>query len=204
MEKVHKPHNFSAILRNCDAAGVLEAHAIPPKGGLELHRRTSSSAAKWVQVHEHAEVGAAARQLKADGFALIAADLGIGSVDFRDLDYTAPTAFVMGTEKFGLSEVGREMADHIVTVPMYGMIHSLNVSVATALLLFEAVRQREAAGMYDECQLQPDRRDRLLFEWSYPRVASECRRLGRAYPALDAAGALMDSAFWSTVQGDPP
>lgn len=196
MEQVHKPHNFSAILRNCDAAGVLEAHAVPPKGGLDLHRRTSSSAAKWVPVVEHATPTAAADALRETGFTLVAADLAEGSVDYRKLDYTQPTAFVMGAEKFGLSDEGRSIADHTVTVPMHGMIPSLNVSVATALLLFEAVRQREEAGLYHEPRLPGERTQALLFEWSFPRIARLCQALGRPYPQMSDDGSLKDPDIW--------
>jgi tRNA (guanosine-2'-O-)-methyltransferase len=200
MERVHKPHNFSAILRNCDAAGVLEAHAIPLKRSVGLHKRTSSSAAKWVQVIEHESTADAALALKTAGFSLVAADLGPTAVDYRSVDYTKPTAFVMGTEKFGLSDAGHEVADITVSVPTHGMIHSLNVSVATALLLFEAVRQREVAGLYDACRLPPEQRERLLFEWSFPRIARACRELGRPYPEMDDQGALLDAEIWSTLE----
>ncbi len=199
MERVHKPHNLSAILRNCDAAGVLETHAVPPRGGLALHRRTSSSAAKWVHVHQHDSVGSAALGLKAEGFTLVGADVGEDAVDYRSLDYTTPTAFVMGTEKFGLSDEARAVTDRAVTIPMQGMIHSLNVSVAAALLLFEAVRQRTEAGMYDRSRLPAATREQLLFEWSFPRIAQACRKLGRPYPAMDAHGSLLDPDVWSTL-----
>jgi tRNA (guanosine-2'-O-)-methyltransferase len=110
------------------------------------------------------------------------------AVDFRDVDYTAPTVVLMGAELWGVSDAGADAADGHISVPMAGLVASLNVSVAAAVILFEAQRQREAAGFYDQPQLDPERYRRLLFEWLHPRLAARCRELGEAYPALDADG----------------
>lgn len=192
MERVHKPHNLSAILRNCDAAGVLEAHAVVPDDGLELHHDTSGGTTRWIRVHRWPDVEEAGAALKAEGFRILAADPGEGSGDYRRMDLTGPTAFMMGAELYGLSDRGLELADARIEVPLAGMVASLNVSVATALLLFEAKRQREAAGMYDESRLDPERRKQILFEWAYPRVARRLRAAGRAYPELDEDGGIVE------------
>jgi tRNA (guanosine-2'-O-)-methyltransferase len=111
-------------------------------------------------------------------------------VDFREVDFTEPTALMMGAELLGLSDEALALADARVSVPMVGMAHSLNVSVATALLLFEAFRQREAAGMYEESRIDPEDRKRILFEWAYPRIARHCRERGTPYPSLGEDGDL--------------
>ena len=190
MERVHKSHNLSAILRNCDAVGVLEAHAIPPEEGLQIHSHTSAGTAKWVRVVRHRTIQAAIQELKGRGFRVLAAQAGPDSVDFREVDFTVPTALMMGVELLGLSDEALALADLRVSVPMVGMAHSLNVSVATALLLFEAFRQREAAGMYDESRIDPDDMKRILFEWAYPRIARHCRERGKPYPSLGEEGDL--------------
>jgi tRNA (guanosine-2'-O-)-methyltransferase len=74
---------------------------------------------------------------------------------------------------------------------MLGMVHSLNVSVASALLLFEAMRQRAAAGMYDASRLDRGAFDAHLFEWAYPTLARKRREQGLPYPRLDAAGQIL-------------
>ncbi len=189
MERVHKSHNLSAILRNCDAAGVLQAHAIPPKGGLDIHPHTSAGTSKWVKVVRHRTVQAATEHLRAEGFQILAAHPGDGgAVDYRDVNFTAPTAIMVGAELLGLTDDALAMADQLVEIPMLGMASSLNVSVATALLLFEAASQRTAARMYETSRLPRKEFERILFEWAYPRVSRKLREDGRPYPTLDAAG----------------
>ena len=192
MDRVSKPHNFSAILRNCDAAGVLEAHLVrAPRAALPVHHRASAGTKKWVSVRRHLDVPSAVGLLRDRGFAVLAAHPSPGSVDFREVDYTRPTAILMGTERRGLTDASLELADQHVAVPMMGLAGSLNVSVATSLLLFEAVRQRQAAGMYEQSRLPPDVFERMLFEWAYPSIARACREDGRAYPRLTAQGDVM-------------
>jgi len=192
-EKVHKVHNLSAMLRNCDAVGVLHVHAVPPDDGLDFSDEISASASKWVRVHRHQTVAEAVGPLAADGFRVVAAHPAPDAIDYREVDFTRPTALLVGTELYGVSEDALELADERVRVPMVGMVRSLNVSVATALLLYEAFRQRDRAGFYDAPRLDPGERDRLLFEWAYPRVARICRRQGRPYPPLGADGRILDA-----------
>lgn len=191
-EKVHKVHNFSAVLRNCDAVGVLDVHAVPPDDGLELSEGISASAYKWVRVHRHPTLADAVELLKERGFTLVAAHPAPDAVDFRSVDLTRPTGLLVGTELYGVSEEALALADETVTIPMVGMVRSLNVSVATAILLYEAYRQREEAGLYATSRLNPERRRRLLFEWAYPRVAELHRKQGRPYPPLGPDGEILD------------
>lgn len=93
-------------------------------------------------------IEAAVEQLKDRGFHLYGTNLSVDAVDYRDCDFTGPSAFVLGAEKWGLSENATKLMDTDVFIPMRGMVQSLNVSVATATLLFEALRQREAAGLH--------------------------------------------------------
>lgn len=191
MEQVHKPHNFSAILRNCDAVGVLEAHVVPPASGLDLSRATSAGTRKWVAVHRHPGVKEAVTHLKGLGLRIVAAHPAGDALDYRDVDFTRPTALLMGAELHGVSEEALGLADAHVALPMEGMVRSLNVSVATALLLYEARRQREAAGMYAHPRLEEDAYRRLLFEWAHPRLARDYVARGEAYPDLDPDGGVV-------------
>ena len=201
LEQVHKVHNFSAILRSCDAVGVMTAHAIPPEGGLPLASHTAQGTQKWVGVERHRDCTRAAHALKQQGFTLFAAHLSKQAIDFRHPDYTKPTCFVLGTEKRGISPAMLDLCDQVVSIPMQGMAASLNVSVAAALLLFEAQRQRLQHGLYAHSRLPRDVFDRTLFEWHYPRLARHCRKHGLDYPPLsvegDVKGAVQGSA------GDP-
>jgi len=191
MEKVNKTHNFSAILRNCDAVGVLDAHVVPPAHGLDLHHTSSAGTRKWIQVHRHPDVAVAVDALHQDGFQVLAAHPSEGARDFREMDYTVPTAFMMGAELYGVSDEGLGLADGHVVIPMLGMVHSLNVSVATALLLYEAQRQRAAAGLYAPRSLEGEAWRRTLFRWAYPTLARRLDAEGRPYPELDADGRIL-------------
>ncbi len=194
LEHVDKPHNLSAILRSCDAVGVLEAHSVSLPGRTPTFNSTALGSQKWVALHRHGRSSDAIAQLKAGGFRLYGTHLGAQAVDYRDCDFTGPTAFVLGAEKWGLSEETAAAIDQAIVIPMVGMVQSLNVSVATAILLFEALRQRQAKGGLPSRGegLAPEQYTRLLFEWAYPQVADWCRREGRPYPALSPEGAILE------------
>lgn len=192
MDGVHKPHNLSAVARSCDAVGVMEVHMVPVDDPEPLHHEISAGAAKWVPMRSWDSVEAAATALRERGFQLVAAHPARDAVDFRVPDYTEPTCFVMGSELHGLSDGALALVDRTVAVPMLGMVRSLNVSVASAVLLYEAQRQREAAGAYAGPRLAPERFRRVLFEWAYPELARRCREADLPYPALDEDGAVVE------------
>ena len=188
LENVHKPHNFSAILRTCDAVGVFEAHAITPEGGLRPSGGIASGSHRWVRVNRWSTLDSALAPLRDRGVQLLAAHPAPEAIDFRDVDYTKPTAVLLGQELDGLTEEALGAADRLVIIPMHGFVESLNVSVATALILFEAQRQRFDAGMYESCRLDDETFQKTLFEWTQPEIAELCRRRSLDYPDLDEEG----------------
>src|SRR5262249_29475644 len=141
----------------------------------------------------HPSIETAIARLHADGWRLVAAHGSARARDFREVDYTAKVAVLLGAELVGLSTTAIEQADVHVAIPMHGLGQSLNVSVAAAVLLFEAERERAAAGLYDQSRLPRDEFERTLFEWCYPDIAARCRELGRGYPALTADGMLAEN-----------
>lgn len=169
-EEVHKPHNLSAILRSCDAVGIGTVHAVRPTGGVATYNATSASADKWVSLELHASIGEAAAALKDAGMRVYAAHFSEQAVDYRSVDYTVPCALLLGNEKAGVSDEAAALADQHVIIPMLGMVQSLNVSVAAAVILFEAQRQRLVAGMYDAPALSDEELGRLTRAW-LPRWA---------------------------------
>lgn len=194
LEQVDKPHNLSAILRSCDAVGVLEAHLVSLPGRLATFNSTAQGSQKWVPLHRHPDSAAAISQLRQQGFRLYGTHLSTDAIDYRLCDFTGPTAFVLGAEKWGLSDATAQLVDQAILIPMQGMVQSLNVSVATATLLFEALRQRQAAGLLPSAGegLSRERYGRQLFEWAYPEVAAWCREEGRPYPALTDSGEISE------------
>ena len=96
-ENLHKPRNLSAVVRSCDAVGIETVHVVPGALNLRRHWHTSQGAEKWVRLERHASVGEACQALRADGFTLLGAHLSEQAVDYREVDYTRPTALLIGT-----------------------------------------------------------------------------------------------------------
>ena len=193
-EEIEKPHNLSAILRTCDAVGILEAHAIFKQNKIPTFNSTAQGSQKWVKLKKHENVELAIQSLKERGFKLYGTNLKKDSQDYRAYDYKGPTAFVMGAEKWGLSQSATNLVDESIFIPMRGMVQSLNVSVAAAILLFEALRQREVSGINPKSGegLNQDLYTQTLFEWSYPEVATWCRSEGLNYPTLGPKGEILE------------
>ena len=203
MEQVHKPHNVSAIIRTADAVGVHEVHAVWPENRMRIMASSAAGSNSWVQVKTHRTIADAVGHLKGQGMQVLATHLSEKSVDFRDIDYTRPTCILMGQEKTGITQEALDLADQDIIIPMIGMVQSLNVSVASALILYEAQRQRQNAGMYarDTRTIDDDDQHRLLFEGSYPVLARVAKQKGLPYPDLNAQGEIeADAAWWSTMQ----
>ncbi len=194
VEHVEKPHNLSAILRSCDAVGILEAHAISQNGRTTTFNSTAQGSQKWVQLHQHPTIESSIELLHAKGFKLYGTNLNVNAIDYRNCDFTGPTAFVLGAEKWGLSKKATKLMDKAIFIPMRGMVQSLNVSVAAATLLFEALRQRESAGIVPQNGegLSKELFEKVIFEWSYPQVAAWCKLQERQYPKLNREGEIID------------
>lgn len=191
LENVHKSHNLSAIIRNCDAVGIAEVHAVDGDAGWHTSNHTASGSQRWVNVHKHTDIDTCFAHLKQQGKTLYAAHLSDEAVDFRDIDYTQPFALLMGQEKFGVTPETAAKVDGHISIPMHGMVESLNVSVATAVILYEMQRQRLAAGLYEHCQLDPDRFEKTVFEWCQPKMARFYQDRNLPYPPLDEDGDII-------------
>ncbi len=193
---VHKQRNLSAIVRNCDAAGIMEMHAVIGDEDYRAFRGTAMGSHQWVDVKRHSDMGSALAPLREQGYQLVAAHLSPETVDYREIDYCQPTAVLMGAEKRGVSAEAAGLMDALISVPMMGMVGSLNVSVASGILLAEAVDQRRRAGLYDSPRIDDATYQRLFFEWGYPSVVEFCRERGLRYPPLNAEGELDSPSEW--------
>lgn len=168
MENIHDPHNVFAVLRTCDAIGVLNVHVINTVEVRheKMGKKSSSSAKKWVQMINHTSVDDCYEQLRSQGFAIMTTRLTENSTDLYELDLTQPLALVFGNEHSGVSDEACQKADLNFMIPQIGMIPSLNVSVACAVSLYEAYRQRQKAGKYDEISLNPKEIEQVFDLWN--------------------------------------
>ena len=166
LENIHDPHNVSAIFRTCDAVGVKKVSLLYtiekfPK----LSKVTSASANKWIDIEKFDNTKKCIEQLKEEGFVILSSMLDKNAVNLYDLDLTKKVALVVGNEHRGISETLHKLSDQTFYIPMKGMIQSLNVSVASAVILYEAQRQREAKGMYDKSELKKEELEYLIDKW---------------------------------------
>ena len=168
LDNVDSSQNISAIIRSCDGVGVLNFYyANRDDLDVKIHKTITQGSHHWLK-RERIDSAQKVSFLKAkqvEGFQVVVTDLSEKSVFYREVDYAKPTLIVMGNEKEGISKEVLSLADEVVVIPMQGMAQSLNVSVATALLLYEAERQLDIAGGYDKPQLSSDRIEELKFEW---------------------------------------
>lgn len=203
MEQVHKPHNVSAVIRTADAVGVHEVHAVWPGSRMRTMVSSAAGSNSWVQVKTHRTIADAVTHLKDQKMQILATNLSDKAVDFREIDYTRPTCILMGQEKTGITQEALDLADQDIIIPMIGMVQSLNVSVASALILYEAQRQRQNAGMYlrAESTLEYSEQQRLLFEGGYPVLARVAKHKGLPYPEINDRGEVIaDPEWWATMQ----
>lgn len=166
MDNIWDPHNVSAVLRSCDAFGVLKVHLYYTTAQWpDLGRKSSGSATKWVDRERHDDAGRMVGAMRDAGFQIIRTGFSDTARPLGAFDFTRPTAVVLSNEHRGTSPELAELVPDELYIPMRGMVQSLNVSVAAALILYEAARQREAAGLYDTPSLDEEEMARLREDW---------------------------------------
>ncbi len=191
LDNVHKPHNLAAILRSCDATGIGTIHARSKNDQIGVNLKAASGSNHWVKVDVHNDLTRLYQSLKKKGHNIFVANNSKKAVDFREVDYTESCAIVLGAELDGLSDNSVDYASQEVKIPINGMVDSLNVSVANAVILYEMQRQRLKAGLYESTRLTKEAYHKLLFEFSYPEVALVFRKKSAKYPKLDDYGQII-------------
>lgn len=166
IENIHDPHNVSAIFRTCDSVGIPKVSLIYsyekfPKIG----KKSSASAFKWIEKEKFKSVDDCYSSLRENGFKIFATTIKDDPVDLYDIDFTQKIAVVMGNEHRGVSDEAASQADERFLIPMVGMVQSLNVSVAAAVIIYEALRQRLKRGMYDNSELSKKEVDKIIDKW---------------------------------------
>ncbi|HEX6191566.1 MAG TPA: RNA methyltransferase, partial [Chitinophagaceae bacterium] len=167
LENVFDPHNISAVMRTCDAVGIQEIYILTTK--IPRHKkwgaRSSSSAAKWLTIHSFDNTEACFSALRARYSRILTTHLSSDAISLHAIDMTQSIALVFGNEHSGVSEEIRALADGNFVIPQVGIIRSLNISVACAVTLYEAYRQKEAAGHYNRADMDNVMKRELLKEW---------------------------------------
>ena len=168
LENVFDPHNISAVMRTCDAVGVQDIYILNTK--IPRHKkwgtRSSSSAAKWLTVHQFEQADECFKSLRQRYSTILTTHLSTDAVGLYELDLTKSVALVFGNEHSGVSEEIRALADGNFIIPQVGIIRSLNISVACAVTLYEAYRQKNKAGHYNQAGMDSVIKQGLLKEWS--------------------------------------
>jgi tRNA (guanosine-2'-O-)-methyltransferase len=166
LEGVAIAHNASAVIRTCDAAGILHLDLVSPNPDLlGINKAISTRAEKWVDVHIHGSIGDCLLPLRKKGFKVAVTHLHKDAIPYSDLDYTQPLALVFGSESEGVSREALELADLRIQIPMLGMVQSLNLSVSVGVILYEAMKQRRARGFYDRRRLGDEEFETYLRKW---------------------------------------
>ena len=166
MENIHDPHNVSAIFRTCDAVGIPKVNLVYNFESFpRIGKKSSASAFKWVDKEKYKSIEECYADLRKDGFKIFASSLTDNSKNLYDLDLTQKVAIVVGNEHRGVSYTSAKLADEVFLIQQFGMVQSLNVSVATAVILYEAMRQRINKGMYKESKLDAKTLDKLIDNW---------------------------------------
>jgi tRNA (guanosine-2'-O-)-methyltransferase len=169
LENVFDPHNISAVMRTCDAVGIQDIYILNTR--IPLHKKwgakSSSSAVKWLTIHQYSDAFECFSALRKSYSKILTTHLSTDAVDLYAIDFTGSIALVFGNEHSGVSDEIREMADGNFIIPQSGIIQSLNISVACAVSLYEAYRQKRSAGHYENRKMSASRSKDLLTEWKY-------------------------------------
>ncbi len=166
MENIHDPHNVSAMLRSSDAVGIHQVNLVYTSTKYpKIGSKSSSSANKWIERRKFHSIPECYNQLKKEGFQILATRLDEHAKVLYEYDLTRPTAFVFGNEHGGVTDEAANLADGTVYIPMMGMIQSLNVSVACAVTIYEALRQRIGKGYYSRPGFEQQLLEKLKEEW---------------------------------------
>ena len=142
LDHLEDPHNFGAIIRTCEAAGV-DGIIIPKNRSVDVNStvmKTSTGALNHVKICQVTNLKNTMDYLKKKGFWIVGTDMD--GTDYTQVDYKGKMAIITGSEGFGMSRLVKDNCDFIASIPMYGEVNSLNASVATAIIIYEAIKQR--------------------------------------------------------------
>lgn len=169
LENVQDPHNISAVMRTCDAVGIQDIYVITTK--IPRHKKwgskSSSSALKWLTIHSFDSLEECVKELRKKYTTILTTHLSSDAMSLHEINFTESIALVFGNEHSGVSQECRDLADGNFIIPQMGIIQSLNISVACAVSIYEAMRQKMIAGHYDKISLSQFQMNALLKQWGF-------------------------------------
>ena len=169
LENVFDPHNISAVMRTADAVGIQDIFILNNK--IPPHRKwgakSSSSAAKWLTIHQYTNADECFAELRKRYKKIYTTHLSTDAVGLHQLNFLESVALIFGNEHSGVSDEIISKADGNFIIPQVGIIKSLNISVACAVTLYEAFRQKSNAGHYDAIKLNGTQLEILTTEWGF-------------------------------------
>lgn len=169
LENVQDPHNISAVMRTCDAVGIQDIYVITTK--IPRHKKwgskSSSSALKWLTIHSFDSLEECVKELRKKYTTILTTHLSSDAMSLHEINFTESIALVFGNEHSGVSQECRDLADGNFIIPQMGIIQSLNISVACAVSIYEAMRQKMIAGHYDTISLSQFQMNALLKQWGF-------------------------------------
>ncbi|MCH9661689.1 MAG: RNA methyltransferase [Bacteroidetes bacterium] len=169
-EDVYQIHNTSAVMRSCDIFGVQDLHVIEERLGKKVDREIAMGAQKWVNIHRHNNTAHCVKNLREDGYQIIATTPHNDSQVLSDFDPTAKTAFFFGKENDGISDYVMNTADGFLKIPMFGFTESLNISVSAAIILQETMTKLKASSV--DWRLSEEEKNELRLAWTRKTIKS--------------------------------
>lgn len=167
LEDIHKPHNANAVLRSCEGFGIKDVHIIENRTNFDTAYPVSMGAHKWLDLYRYKDyadnIETCFNHLKNEGYQVIATTPHEKDQTLNQLDITKKTALVFGTEKFGISDRVKELADGFVKIPMYGFSESFNISVSAAICLYDLTTRIKKDGI--NWELSEEGREALTLDW---------------------------------------
>jgi tRNA (guanosine-2'-O-)-methyltransferase len=169
LENVHDPHNIGAVLRSCDSVGVENIFIIAPPQFNSLNEylnrsKTSKGASKWMNIRFYKKISACLETVKNEGYFILGTHLTKESLSLYELNLNKKVALLFGNEHAGISKEALEFVDQNFQIPQVGLVQSLNISVACAVSLYEAFRQRQKSGKYNHPFNAKDPKQAKIYE----------------------------------------
>ncbi len=169
LEDVQDPRNITAVMRSCESVGIQDIHIITTKTPRfeKFGYKSGSSAGKWLTIHQYTSVDACFSILRNQYNTILTTHLSSDAVDVYSIDFTNSVALVFGNEHSGVSDEARNLADGNFIIPQMGVIQSLNISVACAVSIYEAFRQKRIAGHYQQSTMPIEQMNMLKEQWGF-------------------------------------